>query len=95
MDRTAEQILPALCQILPTMRTVLFARYYLPPRPGSGPRAKPYPSGWLLSPQEAAQRGLTEKDIVPGSAKMLDVPETDAERAAAGHRQSAGRDGAQ
>lgn len=42
-------------------------RYYLPP-PAWKPKAKPYASSWHMSAEEAAKRGLTEKDIVPGSA---------------------------
>lgn len=59
------------------------ARYYLPPAPGSGPKAKPYASSWKMSPEEAKARGLTDADIVPGSTEVR----TD-------HGlQSAGRDG--
>jgi hypothetical protein len=42
------------------------ARYYLPPPPWK-PKGKPYPSTWKMSPEEAAARGLTEADKVPGS----------------------------
>lgn len=42
------------------------SNYYLPPPPWK-PKGKPYPSRWKMSREEAAARGLTDKDIVPGS----------------------------
>jgi hypothetical protein len=42
--------------------------YYLPP-PAWKPKGKPYPSAWKMSPEEAAARGLTESDIVPGTTE--------------------------
>lgn len=75
------------------MRRIVYAFYYLPPRPGSGPRARPYPSAWKMSPEEAAAAGALGQ--VPGSGEIRELPETDAERARAGHRQSAGRNGTQ
>lgn len=60
------------------------SRYYLPPAPGSGPKAKPYPSSWAMTAEEAKARGLTDADIIPGTTE---------ERQEA-VKQSAGRDGA-
>ena len=42
--------------------------YFLPP-PTWKPKGKPYPNSWKMSPEEAAARGLTEADIVPGTTK--------------------------
>lgn len=75
------------------MRRIPYALYYLPPRPGAGPRAKPYPSRYRMSPEEAAAAGALGQ--VPGTVELREIPETDEERASIGHRQSAGRDGAQ
>jgi hypothetical protein len=58
------------------------SRYYLPPPPWK-PKGKPSPSSWRMTPEEAAARGLTESDIVPGTTE---------ERADLG-MQSAGLDG--
>lgn len=58
----------------------LVHRYYLPPPPWK-PKAKPSPSSWRMSAEEAAARGLTEKDIVPGSAEER----RDMGRQSAGH----------
>lgn len=44
------------------------ARYFLP-APAWKPNAKRQPSTWAMSAEEAAARGLTEKDMVPGSQK--------------------------
>lgn len=70
------------------MRTVEYARYFLPPRPG---RRTPYASSWLMSPEEAAERGALRQ--VPGTAEIRQIPETDEERARVGHNQAAGLDG--
>jgi hypothetical protein len=58
------------------------ARYYLPP-PKWKPKGKPIPSTWKLTREEAAARGLTDADIVPGTTE---------ERQQVQH-QSAGHDG--
>lgn len=42
--------------------------YYLPPPPWK-PKSKPYVSGWKMDRDEAAARGLTDKDIVPGTTE--------------------------
>lgn len=60
------------------MRTVEVARYFLPPRPGAGPRAKPYASRFRMTAEEAASRGAIGQ--VPGSAESREEPETDEER---------------
>lgn len=75
------------------MRTVEFAFYLMPMRPGQRKRAA---SAWRMSPEDAAARGLTEADKVPGSIEHRDLPETEEERARTQvHYQSAGMDGAQ
>lgn len=58
------------------------SNYYLPPPPWK-PKGKPYVSTFKMSPEEAAKRGLTDADIVPGTT--WEPPETG--------MQSAGRDG--
>jgi hypothetical protein len=58
------------------MRQSTVSRYYMPLRPGKKVRQ---PSTWLMSPEDAAARGLTEADIVPGSTVPREVPETEAE----------------
>ena len=76
------------------MRTVEVARYYLPPRPGAGPRAKPYASAWKMNAAEAAALGAVGQ--VPGTAEIRQVPETEQERQRAQtHYPSAGRDSVQ
>lgn len=75
------------------MRRVPFSLYLLPPRPGSGPKARPYVSSWKMSPAQAA--GVGALYPVPGSTEFRDVPESEEEKAAAlANYQSAGRDGA-
>jgi hypothetical protein len=69
------------------MRTVEFARYYLPGQAGK----KPHPSRWKMSPNDAAAAGAL--GIVPGTTELREVPETEAERQHAQvNYQSAGRD---
>jgi hypothetical protein len=58
------------------------SRYYLPPPPWK-PKGKPNPSTWRMTREEAAARGLTDADIVPGTTE---------EREEVRH-QSAGLDG--
>lgn len=72
------------------MRTVLFSRYYLTAK------GKRYASSWCMSPDEAATRGLTAADIVPGTSEPRQVPETEVERQRAQvNYQSAGHDSVQ
>lgn len=74
------------------MRTETLSFYYLPP-PAWKPKAKKQPSTWRMSQAEAAQRGLSEEDIVPGSGISVEVPETEEERQRIQvHYQSAGHD---
>lgn len=76
------------------MRRVEFAFYLLPPRPGSGPRAKPYRSGWKMTAEDAAKLGAVGQ--VLGSAEFRDVPETEEEvRREQVNYQSAGLDSVQ
>jgi hypothetical protein len=42
---------------------------YLLPPPSWKPKGKRYPSAWKLSEEEAAARGLTDADIVPGTTE--------------------------
>jgi hypothetical protein len=75
------------------MRTVIYSKYFLPPPPGSGPRAKPYSSRWVMSPEDAAARGLGPEHVVPGTSETRQVPETEEERQRAQtYYQTAGRD---
>jgi hypothetical protein len=74
------------------MRRIELAKYYLPPSPGRKTR---HASRWRMSPEEAAARGLTEADKVPGTSLMVEKAETEEEeRRAMGSSQSAGHDGA-
>lgn len=76
------------------MREVAYSLYFLPPRPGSGPRAQPYRSSWKMNPDEAAAIGAL--GIVAGSTEIREVPETEEERQRAQFNyQSAGHDSAQ
>jgi hypothetical protein len=43
------------------------AKYWLTETRGG--KTRRYQSSWRMSPEEAAQRGLTEADKVPGSEK--------------------------
>lgn len=73
------------------MRRVTLARYYLPPEPWRGPRAKPYASAFAMTAEQAAARGAL--GMVPGSAREIEEPETEDEILASQvHHQAAGRD---
>lgn len=75
------------------MRRVEYHRYWLPPRPGSGPRAKPYLSSWPMDAEAAAKLGAIRPE--PSTREVRELPETEAERARSmAHYQGAGRDGA-
>ena len=56
------------------MKTVEVFRWYLPPRAGAGPRAKPYLSRWKMTAEEAAARGALRPE--PATRELRDVPET-------------------
>lgn len=74
------------------MRSVAHSLYFLPPRPGSGPRARAHVSSWRMTAEEAA--GIGALAIVPGSTEFRQVPETDEERQRTQvNYQSAGHDG--
>lgn len=73
------------------MRRTTLARYYLPPEPWRGPRAKPYASTFRMTPEQALERGAL--GMVPGSAIEIEEPETAAEILASQvHHQAAGWD---
>lgn len=44
------------------------SNYWLPPPPWK-PKGKPYKSTFQMTPEEAARRGLTDADIVPGTTE--------------------------
>lgn len=61
---------------------MLVSNYFLPP-PAWKPKGKRYRSAWKMTREEAAERGLTDADIVPGTTE--EVHEV--------RHQSAGHDG--
>lgn len=72
------------------MRRVTFALHFLPGRAGRKPRA----STWKMTAEDAAARGAL--GMVPASAEVREVPETEAERRRAQtFYQSAGHDSVQ
>lgn len=56
------------------MRPVEFFRWYLPPEPHRGPRAKPRLSSYAMSAEEAARVGALRPE--PTSREVRLIPET-------------------
>jgi hypothetical protein len=56
------------------MKKVEVFKWYLPPRVGSGPRAKPYLSRWKMTAEDAAARGAIRPE--PTSRELLAIAET-------------------
>ena len=45
------------------MKDVEVYKWWLPPKPWGGPRARPYLSSWKMSREEAAKHGAIEPDL--------------------------------
>jgi hypothetical protein len=63
------------------VRAVAYYRWYMPPEPWRGPRAKPRLSTYLMSPEDAAERGAIEPLLSSREVRL--IPETAEERDAA------------
>lgn len=63
------------------MRTVAYYRWWLPPEPWRGPRAKPRLSTYKMSAEEAAERAAIRPE--PTTREVRLIPETAEERAQA------------
>lgn len=72
------------------MKKVELFRWRVPARG----KLRPYLSAVHLTREDALQQYGPEAEPDLTTRRERDVPETDAERASMGHRQSAGRDGA-
>jgi hypothetical protein len=61
------------------MKEVEQFRWYLPPKPWAGPKAREYLSNWAMTAEEAAKHGAIRPD--PSTRTVLKIAETPAEEA--------------
>jgi len=74
------------------VHNVDYFRWFLPPRPGAGPRAKPYLSGFKMNAAEAAAVGALRPD--PSSRELRELPDSpDKQQRTQTFYPSAGHDG--